>query len=93
MDAIPKERQFEKMNKITRADADLPPVRREGQSVLVLGEGRLAGIVVPLPQPICEAIPPLPDFLCHAKGLLTRKFRVAISDTIGFRPIDCAFRD
>jgi hypothetical protein len=39
MDAIPKERQFEKMIKITRASADLPPVRREGQSVLVLTEG------------------------------------------------------
>ena len=52
MDAIPKERQFEKMIKITRATADLPPVHREGQSVLVLGEGRLAGIVVPLPQRI-----------------------------------------
>jgi hypothetical protein len=28
-----------------------------------------------------------------ARSLLTRKFRVAISSTIGFRPFDCAFRD
>jgi hypothetical protein len=50
MDAIPKERQFKKITKITPTGADLPPVLREGQSVLVPGEGRLAGIVVPLPQ-------------------------------------------
>jgi hypothetical protein len=50
MDAISKERQFEKNNKITPAGADLPRVLGEGQSVLVLREGRLAGIVVPLPH-------------------------------------------
>jgi hypothetical protein len=33
------------------------------------------------------------DFACPAGSLLTRKFRVAITGTIGFRPIDCAFRD
>jgi hypothetical protein len=32
-------------------------------------------------------------FLRRARRLLRRKFRVAISVTIGFRPIDCAFRD
>jgi hypothetical protein len=49
MDAIPKERQL-KNTEITPAGADLPPVLRERQLVLVLGEGRLADNVVPLPQ-------------------------------------------
>src|ERR1700704_2694102 len=31
--------------------------------------------------------------MSRARSLLTRKFRVAISGTIGFWPIDCAFRD
>src|SRR3981081_3663207 len=35
----------------------------------------------------------LSRFLSRARSLLTRKFRVAISGTIGFWPIDCAFRD
>jgi hypothetical protein len=47
---FPKSANSKKLAKITPADADLPPVLREGQSVSVLGEGRLAGIVVPLPQ-------------------------------------------
>ena len=39
-----------KITKITPAGADLPRLLREGQSVSVLREGRLAGIVVPLPH-------------------------------------------
>src|SRR5437879_10591463 len=35
----------------------------------------------------------LSRFLSCARSLLTRKFRVAISGTIGSRPFDCAFRD
>src|ERR1019366_9231092 len=35
----------------------------------------------------------LTDFPSRARSLLTRKFRVAIPDTIGFWPIGCAFRD
>src|ERR1700733_6886661 len=45
----------------------------------------------------CHSVGGLPhrrtDFLSRAKSLLTRKFRVAISGTIGSRPFDCAFRD
>src|SRR6267142_3688522 len=33
------------------------------------------------------------DFLSQTIGLLSRKFRVAISGTIGSRPFDCAFHD
>ena len=40
------------------------------------------------PSPISLA-----RFPSRARSLLTRKFRVAIPGTIGFRPFDCAFRD
>jgi hypothetical protein len=33
------------------------------------------------------------DFAKPAGGLLTRKFRVAITGTIGLWPFGCAFRD
>ena len=56
MDAIPKEHQFKKITKITPARADLPPVLREGQSVLLLGRGRLADNVVQLPQVIGDGL-------------------------------------
>jgi hypothetical protein len=39
-----------KTAKSPSAQADLPSVHRERQSVMVPGEGRLPGIVVPLPQ-------------------------------------------
>jgi hypothetical protein len=40
----------QKAQKNPSADADLPPVRRERQSVMVIFEGRLTGVVVLLPQ-------------------------------------------
>jgi len=48
---FPKRRQLDKkmQNPIGLA-ADLRPVRRNRQSVLVLGKGRIADIVVALPQ-------------------------------------------
>ena len=57
-----------------------------------LRKGRLPDIVVPLPQ-VAEPISTPVDFFSDAISLLTGGFRVAISGTIGFRPIDCAFRD
>jgi hypothetical protein len=60
---------------------------------MVVGKGRLPEIVVPLPQVVTG------EFIAHlifrgrAGSLLTRKFRVAISGTIGSRPFDCAFRN
>ena len=47
-----KARQLDKKRKIRPAGADLPPVLRERQSVLVLRQGQLPDIVVPLPQAI-----------------------------------------
>src|ERR1700730_18201530 len=54
--------------------------------------GDLRDIVVPLPQ-VARGDPSLARFLSRARSLLTRKFRVAISGTIGSRPLGCAFRD
>jgi hypothetical protein len=94
MNAIPKkERQLDKRAKIPAACADLPPVLRERQSVMALGWGRLADIVVLPPQVAAGRSHRRLDFPSHAGSLLTRKFRVAIVCTIGFRPFDCAFRD
>jgi len=48
---FPKRRQLDKkMQNPIGLVADLRPVLRNRQSVLVLGEGRLAGIVVAVPQ-------------------------------------------
>src|ERR1700722_5574266 len=68
--------------------ADLPPVPWERQLLAAIGWRRLPGIVV-LPQRSRRST----DFPSRARSLLTRKFRVAIPGTIGFRPFDCAFRD
>jgi hypothetical protein len=88
-----KERLLYKNVKFPPAGGDLLPVLRERQSVLVLGKGRLPLIVVLLPQVAMGDLFASSDFLSRARSLLTRKFRVAIYGTIGFRPIDCAFRD
>jgi hypothetical protein len=49
--AIPKkERQLDKNTKSASARADLPPVSPERQSAVIPGQGRLANIVVLLPQ-------------------------------------------
>jgi len=62
MNANPKkQRRLVKNAKILIGRADLPPVLRERQSVMVLGQARLAGNVVPLPQsgsgdPVAELI-------------------------------------
>jgi hypothetical protein len=55
MDAIPKRSANSVNPKIPSNEGDLPLVPAEGQSVLVLGQGRLAGIVPPLPQVRIEA--------------------------------------
>jgi hypothetical protein len=60
---------------------------------MALGKARLPDIVVPLPQVATGDLIVDFDFPNHAGSLLTRKFRVAIVCTIGFRPFDCAFRD
>jgi hypothetical protein len=54
--SLQKARQLDKKRKIRPAGADLPPVLRERQSVLVLRKGQLPGIVVPLPQAIRGAL-------------------------------------
>jgi hypothetical protein len=43
-------RQLGKKAKFQSAGFDLPPVRRDRQSVMAAREGRLPDIVVPLPQ-------------------------------------------
>jgi hypothetical protein len=79
----------QKILKSRSAKADLRPVLRERQSVMVQGGNRLLSNVVPLPQVATSRKRPT-----HApRNLLRRKFRVAISGAIGFRPFDCAFRD
>ncbi|HTF02250.1 MAG TPA: hypothetical protein VK621_26925 [Bradyrhizobium sp.] len=94
MNAISKKTPArQKMQNPIGLAADLRPVRRNRQSVLVLGKGRIADIVVALPQVVGGDLIPALDFLSQTIGLLRRKFRVAISGTIGFRPFDCAFRD
>jgi hypothetical protein len=63
INAFPKRSTtLQKLKKNPSADADLPPVLRERQSVMVLSEGRLAGVVVPLPQ-VNAAIPAPARFL------------------------------
>ena len=50
VNAIPKRSASSTKMQIPSAGADLPPVLRERQSVLILRKGRLPDIVVPLPQ-------------------------------------------
>jgi hypothetical protein len=51
MSGIPKSSANpKKCKKIPSAGGDLPLVLPEGQSVLVAADGRLADVVVPLPQ-------------------------------------------
>jgi hypothetical protein len=79
INAIPKRSASStKKYKMPSARADLPPVLRERQSVLVPRNGRLPDIVVPLPQVARRDLSLLSRFLSRARSLLTRKFRVAI---------------
>jgi hypothetical protein len=88
-----KETTARQKNKISPGYADLPPLLRERQLVPARPNPGLPEIVVPLPQ-VARGVSVASSILqSQAKSLLTRKFRVAIYDTIGFRPIDCAFRD
>jgi len=85
-------RRLDKLQ-ILSAGVDLPPVLTERQSVSAPRKGRLAGIVVPLPQAVMGDCNADSISVSRARSLLTREFRVAISGTIGSRPFDCAFRD
>jgi hypothetical protein len=83
----------QKMQKIRVGRIDLPPVFPDRQSVAIPVNGRLPGIVVLRPQVSAGGFVAELIFLSRTRSLLTRKFRVAISGTIGSRPFDCAFRD
>ena len=95
MNAIPKnkkERQFDKNAKYQRPAPICPQFSGSVNRSWPFARGDLPDIVVPLPQ-VAKGDPSLARFLSRARSLLTRKFRVAISGTIGSRPLGCAFRD
>jgi hypothetical protein len=91
MHSIPNRRSASPKNaqNIKSTVTDLPPLRRERQSVGVPGERRMPAIVVRLPQ----RLPTRTDFVSPTRGLLTREFRVAIRRAIGLWLFDCAFLD
>jgi hypothetical protein len=70
-------------------DADLPLTRGERQSAGLESHTQYGSLLSPGHRPTAVHI----DFAKLARGLLTRKFRVAIVITIGLWPFDCVFLD
>src|SRR5580692_3951284 len=80
---------------------DLPPVPGKRQSLMAAAKGHYRALLFCRhswqgqvhERTLRLTDFPITDFPSRARSLLTRKFRVAIPGTIGFRPFDCAFRD